>query len=411
MGRVLAARPDLWDTLGSYYEGTVSAKNPAPVTKRIRQALGDSFGPESDVDRNGRVIFLFADLGKVPGASGGFTVGYFYSGDVTDPQDTSAGCTGSGSNGADMLSLLDPCTFNMNGLSGTPTSCTGGGGYPFAKVIDEQTPGVMAHELQHDVTFRARCLPPASSASAACRSIEDPTKDLWLNEGLSMVAEDLAGFGLHGVTERTNVGSYLNCRSSNLCFSQVSLTSWPVDADGNSLADPIGHYGGSHLFLRWLLDRAGGACVTGAAGGCAQTRSLVGSTLGARQAVAASASLSFAAPLTFEESYARYATAALFSGEGLPLFGTYPGYPATTPAPAFDFAPFPAPWGPLHTAVGRVAYTTLPMAAKISLKSDGWNAYVTGVGLGSEATVLVTSSAAVKPRVAVVRFKGSLTRP
>jgi hypothetical protein len=297
-----------------------------------------------------------------------------------------------------MLSLLDPSTFNAYG------------GYTFDKIIDEQTPGVMAHELQHDVTYNARCL-LGSAGSAGCRDIEVADKDLWLNEGLSMVAEDLAGFGLHTANERKVVGGYLDCQRfpSNLCFSSASLTVWPEDAKGNPLGDPVGHYGGSHAFLRWLLDQAGDGCVTGA-GGCARSLALVGSSLGSRATVAA------ASGLTFDETYARYATGALFSGED-PLFTGYPAYPAATPAPLFSFAPAPAPWAPLHTAVGRVGYTSLPRAAAptspfvTTLRNDGWNAFVTGVGQGSEVTLTVTSTASVKPRLAVVRFKGSLTHP
>lgn len=389
--RVLAARPDLWTTLESYLEGTVDATRNPTGEKRIVPALHEAFGPETDVDQNGRLIFLFADLGRDP-ASGGFTVGYFDGTDVVRPLDTTAGCTNGASNGADMLYLLDPCTFNKNGITPTPATCTGAGGFPYATVLDQEVPGTMAHELQHDVMFNARCV---AGSLASCPLIDDFDGDLWLNEGLSMVSEDFSGFGLHGSSERSRVGVYLSCKkpsSTALCHRDVSLTTWPAGGAG----DPFGHYGGSHAFLRWHLDQA--------ADPAAVSRALVGSAQPSRAAFAA------ASGVPFEEGFARFATAALFSGEDA-LFASYP----QKPSPDWSFAPLPAPWAPLHVAVGKVGYTTLPRpggaAFAASLRADGWGSLVTGRGTGTDATLTITSSAAVKPRAAVVRFKGSLLQP
>jgi hypothetical protein len=401
MTGVLSQRPDFFATLGSYFEGTPDATHNPAGARHIYPELHNSFGVETDVDGNGALVFLFADLGHT--SSGSFTVGYFDSTDVTSPIDATASCTGSGSNHADMLYLLDPATFT--GLN-----------YPLSTVLDQETPGTMAHELQHNVIFNNRCW--AHGVSASCDAIDNPAGDLWLNEGLSMISEDFAGFGLNGSSERSRLARYLNCTrtSSTLCYQDVSLTSWPPKGPG----DATGHYGGSHAFVRWHADQADQGRypalatmgrVPGATDGSAFTWAISHSAQLSRPALAT------ASGLGFEEGYARFATAALFSGEDS-MFTTYP----LKPAPAFSFAPPPAPWAPLHTALvdgsgryGRVAYTTLPRPGGASLlttlHTDGWGAYVTGKGSGVDASLGISTTAAVQPHVVVIRFKGSLQLP
>jgi hypothetical protein len=422
---VIAARPDFWATLESYFEGTASTRNPSPVTRRILPALHEAFGQESDADGNGKLIFLFADLGR--SGTSGFTVGYFFSPDVARAADTSANCrdpVAQGSNGADMLYLLDPCTFNRNGILPTPASCDasgdGGGAYPYSRVVDQEVPGTMAHELQHLVQFQTRCRPDLPAAALpSCAGIDDPARDLWLNEGLAMASEDFAGFGLGGAGERSRMAVYLNCVKSGsaLCHQDVSLTTWPSKEPGN----PSGHYGGAHAFVRWHADQAtAGRARADLTSAAALTKALVGSGKTSRAAVAD------VSGRAFEEGYARFATAALFSGED-PLFTTYP----VKPAPAFSFASG-VPWSPLHQALtvttpqngggstlhyGYVAYGDLSPAATpatpllATLRRDGWRSYVTRQGSGTDVQLTVTSTAAVKPRAVVVRFKGTLPLP
>lgn len=393
---------DLWLDFEDYFEGTSKGTRNLAGLKRIRDALHQSFGQESDYDANCRVTFLFANLTKdFPAGSSSIVVGFFDPWDLQAPdpglQDTVPTCTGSsttgavgppGSNGADMLYLLDPATF------------IGKTGRSASDVLDGELPGTMAHELQHNVIENTRCRP---SRTSACQGLDDPAGDLWLNEGLSMVSEDFAGFGLNTTAGRARVGVYLSCRKPSpdyLCHRDASLTTWPTDAAGNSTGgDPYGNYGGSHAFLRWHLDQA--------ADPSAFSRAMVASTQPSR------AAFSSASGLSFEEGYARFGTAALFSGED----AMFTGYPLK-PSPDWSFAAAPALWSPLHAAVGRVGYTSLPRPGTAagapfptSLKKDGWGSFVTGKGRGTEATLTITSTAAVKPRVAVVRFKGNLIQP
>jgi hypothetical protein len=193
----------------------------------VLPALGTYFGPESDEDGNGKMLFLFADLGGA--YNGGFVVGYFDRPDVVYAPDTSAGCTGTGSNGADLLYLTDPATWLQNSASATAAS-----------LRDQSYPGVMAHELQHNVNFNVRCLQRVCTAS--------PGEETWLNEGLSMVSEDVAGYGLNTPTGRTAAGRYLSGWNGE-SYQDYSLTYWEASA--------IGNYEGVHLFNRYWLDQVG----------------------------------------------------------------------------------------------------------------------------------------------------------
>jgi hypothetical protein len=309
------------------------------------------------VDGNGRLIFLFADLGSAGPTQ--FPVGYFDPNDVMLPADVTANCSGTGSNDADLIYLLDPWTLNQD----DPTQFTWG------TILDEVLPGTIAHELQHDVLMNERC------PRGACTVFEER----WLDEALAMVASDLAGFGLNALSERQRMAAYLST------YRDFSLTDWPA-AGG----DAVGQYGGLHALLRWYLDQA-----TVAGSASAFTRALVTSGLRGKANVAAASGLSF------EEGFARFTTAALFSGES---FG---------PKPQWDFNG--PSWTPLHSKVGYARYTPLsgtvaaPLAAP--LKADGWSAFVTAFGVGAAATVTIASPSASAPDVVVVRFKGVLQQP
>lgn len=83
---------------------------------------------------------------------------------------------------------------------------------------------VLAHEYQHMIHWH-----------------QDPNEDAWVNEGLSELAEDLAGYG--APTARVAAFS----RAPDL-----PLTHWPPSG-----ADTALHYGASYLLVRYLYDRHG----------------------------------------------------------------------------------------------------------------------------------------------------------
>jgi len=83
--------------------------------------------------------------------------------------------------------------------------------------------GLVAHELQHLVHWNA-----------------DPTEEAWVNEGLSELAAEIVGGG-SGHT------------GAALANPDTQLNAWETLGGSN-----IPHYGMSHLFFRYLLDRYGG---------------------------------------------------------------------------------------------------------------------------------------------------------
>ena len=82
---------------------------------------------------------------------------------------------------------------------------------------------VLAHEYQHMIHWH-----------------QDGNEDAWLNEGLSQLAEDLAGYGSPDARLRA-LGQ----------APDLQLTDWPAGRD-TAL-----HYGASYLFVRYLYDRYG----------------------------------------------------------------------------------------------------------------------------------------------------------
>jgi len=83
--------------------------------------------------------------------------------------------------------------------------------------------GLVAHELQHLVHWKG-----------------DPTEEVWVNEGLSEVARELAKRG-PGFTPIT------------ITLSETQLNAWEPLGAGNTP-----HYATSHMFVRYLLEHYGG---------------------------------------------------------------------------------------------------------------------------------------------------------
>ncbi|MCX6023086.1 MAG: immune inhibitor A, partial [Chloroflexi bacterium] len=82
---------------------------------------------------------------------------------------------------------------------------------------------VLAHELQHAAHWRA-----------------DPNEASWINEGLSVLAEDIAGFSV----------GLINAFTTN---PDVQLTGWDEEPRLNAP-----HYAASYLFLKYLAQHYGG---------------------------------------------------------------------------------------------------------------------------------------------------------
>ncbi len=179
---------------------------------RIQKRVQTAFGRYSDVDGNGKVILLFTPRLN----ASGLAIGFFYPGDLFPATDDLPE-----SNEAEVLYLGVPeeDSFNFSADSLSATAC---------------------HELQHLVNFSHVTLPYAGDPNP-------PLSPIWLNEGLSHLAEDLCGY---------------NTLGGNLAFVarflqrpwEISLTSTGADGTGDS----IERRGAAYLFLRYAMEQAGG---------------------------------------------------------------------------------------------------------------------------------------------------------
>ncbi len=368
-----------WGELGATFEA------------KVYPALSTYFGPMSDVDGNGKVIFLLANLGS---QDGNYTMGYFWPGDLELPQVSSVTCpNGAAGNRADMLYLMDPGNFT---IFANPTGNYAAG---LEAMVTSEYPSVMAHELQHDVNYNARC-----PAGAAC----GPDEETWLNEGLSMLSSTVAGFGLHDARGRAEVRAYqgeLDSATGLPYHRAYSLTIWEQSPDGN--------YAGVEAYTQYLLDQASPSVIRSL-----ESRDLAGK-----------ANVEAATGVPWEVGFARFATALVFSNEdrsephGTIGLVTSAGNQLAQPPFNFLGAGPPDDYVPWHHYTGfctsggvrlptprlaYVAYLPLATSATVPLRRDGWTALATGQGSGGPATITVQSSASVPPHVAVVKYTGAL---
>jgi hypothetical protein len=181
-----------------------------------------AFGRESDVDGDGHVLVLLTDrVTRLAGCSNGqVVVGFFFAVDLF----------------ADLVGSNDAEVFY--GLTPDP-ACS----VDRARAID-LLPGVFIHEFQHMINFNQHALVRNG----------DP-EDTWLNEGLSMFAQEL---GARQVPDA-------RC-SNNDCLSQFAFDNFDNSynflrqLEENALIGPsqpplpLTEYGASWLFVRWLGD-------------------------------------------------------------------------------------------------------------------------------------------------------------
>jgi hypothetical protein len=174
----------------------------------------ETFGSESDIDGDGQVTILLTPtvnaLNAGASPTDGIIIGFFFSLDVVPA--VSPGT----SNAREMFYGFVP---DPSGRFGPPIP------RDFAiPTLDE----VFAHELQHMISFNQHVLVRGSQP-----------EQLWLNEGMSHLAEDLNGFD-----------------DGNVARASLYL----ADPASNGLAlvfDTLAARGAAFLFLRWLGDQLG----------------------------------------------------------------------------------------------------------------------------------------------------------
>jgi hypothetical protein len=146
-----------------------------------------TFGTHGDVDGNGKVVLFFTKEvnALTPKSGAGGTVGAFFFERDLFPLSTTNGLTGcAGSNFAEMAYLLVPDPQGVFSIAHTKQD------------VLEITPATLIHEYQHLINASRRLY--TNNAS--------DFEDVWLNEGLSHIGEELLYYRVAGLAPRQNIG-------------------------------------------------------------------------------------------------------------------------------------------------------------------------------------------------------------
>jgi hypothetical protein len=197
-----------------------------------------TFGAPSDIDQNGHVIVLFTPtVNKITPSSEcstGYVAGFFYGNDLLPTQ--------AHSNAGEIFYSLVP---DPNG----DFSCRHNQGD-----VDQITPATFIHEFQHMISWNQHVIVRNGSDEA-----------LWLNEGMSHIAEEMgsryyenkyppptgrssAGQVFPDSAEGFIIGDLINSYDYMLDPTKWSITQF---IQGGRLEER----GGAWLFLRWLGDQ------------------------------------------------------------------------------------------------------------------------------------------------------------
>ena len=210
-----------------------------------------NFGEPSDIDKNGKILIFFTkEVNKLtPRGSGGVVGGFFYERDLFPKEGTRdlSGCASS--NVAEMYYALVP----------DPTA-------RFSDVRSKQsvlelTPGTLAHEFQHLINAGRRLY---------VNNAPD-FETVWLNEGISHIAEELLYYRVAKLAPRQNVGTTIiranppasidnfnNYQGDNIGRYEIFLgrTAQVSAWAGN---DDLETRGATWNMLRYLADHRGSA--------------------------------------------------------------------------------------------------------------------------------------------------------
>jgi hypothetical protein len=214
----------------------------------------NAFGAPTDIDNNGHVIMFFTRAVNelTPRASSSVVGGFFYARDLFPTTDSPQLGSGSGcptSNVAEMFYLMVPDPNGVvNGNVRTKT------------FVSHLTVSTTAHEFQHLINASRRLYINTTATDFEV---------VWLNEGLSHIAEELLFYqqsdglaprmdidSLRFVTDQKNVDAYNFDQQSNFgrfrTYLQKPSTSSPYAND-----DSLWTRGATWSFLRYAADHRG----------------------------------------------------------------------------------------------------------------------------------------------------------
>lgn len=176
----------------------------------IHPTVAGYFGKPEDIDGNGRVIIFFtrAVNEMTPPGSNSYVGGFFFSRDLFPTKGVNGCAT---SNEAEMFYMLVP---DPNGEVN--------GNVRTKEFVARVTPGVIAHEFQHLINASRRIFVNGASSY----------EEVWLNEGLSHIAEELVFYRVTGLVPE-----------QNLDLDQIRRSNATVDAFNEYVLSNFGRLG------------------------------------------------------------------------------------------------------------------------------------------------------------------------
>jgi hypothetical protein len=212
----------------------------------VYPAVTGNFGAPSDVDDNGgrSIIFFSRAVNELtPVGSDWYVGGFFYG------RDLFPAATCQTSNEAEIFYLLVP----------DPTGDVNGNVFSKA-FVTRMMNGLLAHEFQHQVNLGRRIY--------VNDAVEN--EEVWLDEGLSHMAEELLFYRTSGLSPRSNIAigtlrssaSYLDAFNDTQNANLSRLQEYLEDPEANSPYadnDSLATRGATWQFLRYAADRKGGA--------------------------------------------------------------------------------------------------------------------------------------------------------
>lgn len=207
-----------------------------------------AFGRESDIDGNGVVLILMTNAVNdlTPDCTNGRVIGYFYGGDLLG---------GSNSNRAEIFYTLVPAPATPQCALATRR-----------QVVDNLKP-TLIHEFQHMISFNQHTLIRAGNS-----------EEVWLNEAMSHLAEELGG---RLIPNSECPAPFTSCRSQYTSGDIFNAYDYLKDTEAHFLIYPtassgtLEERGSTWLFLRWTLDQFSTDSILASA----TTRALVATSL------------------------------------------------------------------------------------------------------------------------------------
>ena len=206
-----------------------------------------NFGAPTDIDQNGHIVLLFTRAVNelTPANSGSYVGGFFFSRDLFPKTATTSQQACAGSNMAEMFYLLAPDpTGSVNGNVRTKG------------LIDSVSTALIGHEFQHLINASRRIF--VNNAKAL--------EVVWLNEGLSHIAEELLFYRQAGLASRQNLTSTTirGSTAARSAFNQdqnanaARYRTYLLSPSANSPIrndDSLATRGATWSFLRYATDR------------------------------------------------------------------------------------------------------------------------------------------------------------